>query len=254
MASNPPYEIVMPVHPKDFSKLPHVLERAFRFTDADIVRLVTPDPGRIAHLAHARVRLYADEEVLPVPRDIFTWRQGWIYQQFIVLFQHIAETEWYLGMNADLLMNRHYPVFEDGRPLIVLARDPNQRIKKYRVFNEKMLGVGWAAPFGFLSDCTLYNRAILDGMLVDRGYTLESFMRKAAAIIDRDCEPGDAEVYGNWVWHTNPTLYKTIRLKNWMNGKYGGEEYTDHEIERLVAAGSTYDTISIHSWSMEIPH
>lgn len=247
--SAPRYEILIPSHPKDHNKLPYVLERAFRFTDAAHIHIVAPDSSKIKHLAGSTISVYDDADVLPIGKSHFKCRGGWVLQQFIKLFQSVT-TNWFLGMDSDLLLNSRYPVFEKGKPVITLARDPFQTssLAQYDEFNKRMIGVSRAAPFGFLSDCTLYNRGIIAEMLVENGHTVESFLSKAAEIISPNCLPGDAELYGNWLWHRHPNLYIAVTRLNWMNGKYEGEKYTEAEIEELLSTPTNADTISIHSW------
>lgn len=249
-ANAPVYEILIPSHPKDHSKLPYVIERAFKYTDAQHIHIVAPDESKLGYLRdNSAISLYDDRDILPIGKTAFACRGGWVLQQFIKLFQNVT-SNWFLGMDSDLLMNTKYPVFELGKPVITLARDPNQTsaLGQYDRFTEKMLGISRAAPFGFLSDCTLYNRGVIAEMLSENGYTVDSFLTKAASVISPNCLPGDAELYGNWVWHRYPNMYTPIRLLNWMNGKYESGRYTTEEIEEVLRAPTNADTISIHSW------
>lgn len=254
----PPFEVVIPVHQKDYSKLPYVLTRLYRYTEPQLVHLITPEPATLPSL-NARlkphVRVHADCDVLSIPRPKGykmgrTDSHNWVWQQFLKLFQNVTETEWFLGMDADLLMNAPYPLFIEGKPAMVLSRNPFEVHEPYRVFNQVMLGLD-KLPWSHLSDATLYSRSIIKDMLSASGYDVAAFIQRAAEVINPDCYPADAEIYGAWIATKHPALYHYVLLNNEMNGRYRARHYSPHEIEKIMThfEGNTHiHTISIHSW------
>jgi len=253
--SNPKYEILIPSHPKDQNKLPYVIERAIKYTEAVHIHVVVPDPGTVAHIASPMVTIHADDDVASFDKSKIKFRSGWVYQQFIKLFQQVTGTDWYLCFCSDLILNKPYPVWRDGAPVMVVGRDPWNIMSQYIEFNKKMLGIAHVAPYNFISDGPFYCRTLIEEMLSDNGYTIGSFMDKSAQIIEYGCAPGDAELYASWVYHKYPSKYYVAFLKNWMNGKYesAGMLWEPKEIKDIMTSAEgnpDVDTISIHSWGL----
>lgn len=249
----PAYEILIPSHPKDHSKLPFVIARALQYTDAKHIHVVVPDPGVpiIKGLASANVTIHADVDVIPFDASKIKHRPNWVYQQFIKLFQQITGTDWYLTFCSDLFLNKPYPVFNGNQPLMVLGRSPFHIIKPYIEFNLQMLNDGYMAPFNFVSDGPLYCISLVEELLTANGYTRQSFMEKAAAISSPKCIIGDPEFYAAWVFNRRPGFYGTAKVLNAMYGKYESGTYTTAEIVETLGrhvGDIMCDTISMHSW------
>jgi len=248
------YQIVIPVHPKDYTKLPFVIERALRYTDASAIHLMAYETEDIHKYipSDSRVFLHHECNILPEPREIFPdirQGQGWYFQQFLELFQDVTDTDWYIGLNCDLMMNRRYPVFASGKPMQVLSRDKNSQKDVYNPFNLAMFPGSHVSPWNYLSDGTLYNKKITREMA---GGDVAGFMHKSAELIRIDGKPrytpGDANLYMHYVNNVYPYLYFVVELRNAMNGKYNGETWTTEELEALLSRNSDADTISAHCW------
>lgn len=251
------YQVSIPVHPKDYTKIPFVVERALRHTDASAVHLLAYETDNIRRYipSDSRVFLHHEGDILPESRDIFPdirQGQGWYFQQFLELFQDVTDTDWYIGLNCDLMINRPYPVFNGRTPLQVLSRDKNSQKEVYNPFNLAMFPGTQPAPWNYLSDGTLYNKRITRQMAESVGCDVAGFMRKSAELISMDCNPrytpGDANLYMHYVNTVYPTLYTVVELRNSMNGLYNGIEWTTERLEELLSNNSTSDTISAHCW------
>jgi hypothetical protein len=94
----PEYEVVMPVHPKDQTKVPFVIDRIWQFTDASKIHLPAQDKKALAEEIgeRANVFIYDERDILPIGKEIFKVRPGWIYQQYLKLFQQVTNTDWSL--------------------------------------------------------------------------------------------------------------------------------------------------------------
>jgi len=244
-----PFEIFIPSHPKDHNVLPYVIERAFAYTEASHCHLVVPDPGTVAHLKSNKITIHADEDVVSFDKKKIKHRPGWVYQQFLKLFQQVTQTDYYLCLCSDLIMNNKYPVFDGDSPVMVVARDHRNIIKRYVEFNKATIGIGHRSPWNFVSDGPLYCKSLIGEMLADNGHTRESFMNHAADVINKKCIIADAELYSSYIWAKYPGLYTAAFSKNFMNGLYN-ESWPIERVEKILKKNppGTFDTISFHSW------
>ena len=239
----------IPAHPKDYIKLPYVVEALWRHTHVLDIHIVTPDPDALPHNGLESVHIHADSDVIDFDKNCIPYRPNWVYQQFLKLFQDVTDSDWFLGMDADFFFNCDVDMFDGDHPIMILIRD--QLLTEYFEFNQAMIGIGKVYPNSFLSDCTLYNKKLIAEMLATNSYTSLSFMEKASGIITNSCFIGDAELYGSWVYANYPDLYRFRKLSNSMNGKYSSGQYTASEIEELLAihrGNPDTQTISVHSW------
>lgn len=257
-----PYDIAMPLHPKDHTKLPFLIHASFTYTDAETMHIMAYDPQEAQALADeacksfgidpTRVVVHDERDILPESRDIFPEaRRGWLFQQFLTLLQDVTEADWYIGLNADLIFLRSYPVFTlDGQPFQVLARDMNSQREIYNPFNKEMFGHHTEiAPYNYLSDASLYNKKLALDMVDVCGGKAEFMLRSAEITRTLGHVPGDANLYMHYIWNTHRTLYTPIIVKNWLNGRYNGGKWSPSEIENFVkTAASDVVTLSVHSW------
>lgn len=258
-----PYDIAIPLHPKDHTKLPFLIHASFAYTDAGTIHIMAYAPEEARALVDkacedcradpTRIVVHDERDILPESRDIFPEpRRGWLFQQFLTLFQDVTKAEWYIGLNADLIFLQAYPVFtQDGRPFQVLARDMNSQREIYNPFNKEMFGHHTEiAPYNYLSDASLYNKKLTRDMADTCGGKAE-FMRRSAEIIKTFGHvPGDANLYMHYIWNTHRTLYTPIVVKNLLNGRYNSGEWQAAEIEKFInSAENDAATLSVHSWT-----
>lgn len=244
-------DAVIPAAPKDYNKIPHVLRSIDRYLpDVHTVHVITPDKMKATYSGRLEVVSHADSEVLDFDRSRFAWRPNWVYQQFLKLFQNVTESDWFIVLDADILFNRVISLFEFGRPIMLLGRD--QMHPPYFAFNQKVIGYGKIYPYSFLSECTLYSKAMIREMLETSGYeTVGEFLEWAAQIIGPDCCPAESELYGSYVFKKHPELYKVRHLRSSMQGRYGGHIWTEAEITALIDEMSKRDDVDIytmHTW------
>jgi len=239
----------IPAHPKDYIKLPYVVDALWRHTYVSDIHIVTPDPDTLPRNGLDGVHVHADANVVSFDKSRIPYRPNWVYQQFLKLFQNVTDSDWFLGMDADFIFNCDVDMFDGDHPIMILIRD--QLLSEYFEFNQAMIGIDKVYPNSFLSDCTLYNKKLIAEMLAMNGYTPLSFMEKTIQVINNSCFIGDAELYGSWVYAHYPDLYHFRKLSNSMNGKYSGGQYTPEEIEALLTlhrGNPDTQTISVHTW------
>ena len=243
-------DLFLPAAPKDYNKIPYILEAACRHvTGLSSIHLVTPDGHKPLLDLPLPVFYYQDEELFPFDRNGFSHRSGWIYQQFLKLFQQ-ATASWFLVLDCDLLFNQNVSLVEDGKPVFLLGND--QFHEPYFTLNKRLLGFGKTYPWSFLSACTLYCRELINRMIIHCGFeTIGEFMDHVYELIDGGCYPAESELYGSFVYRMYPDLYTFRNLVDSLHGKYNEELWLDNEIENLqreMSGKPEVDIFTIHTW------
>lgn len=241
----PLYEVVIVAAPKDYNKLPYVVQGAWQklVPKPAKVRVITPDgikgEGWVAH---------TDNGVLPYDRSKFRYRPNWIYQQFLKLFQDVSSTDWYIVLDADLIVMRPLEVFRGNQGVFFVA--DKRMHEPYFTYGEKMIGVGKVFEWSFIADFMLYNKDIILEMLQSTGLDLWEFLDKSAEIIEYGCCPAEQELYGSYVTANHPDSYVIQGLRHCVSGKQDGAKWTQQEIDMVIryAAHDDVDVLSIHSW------
>lgn len=247
----PNVDLFIPAAPKDYVKLPFVLDSVDRYLP-DIVSAHIVTRAAIEPIGSFRfqVHYHLDRDVLDYDYTRFQFRLTWVYQQFLKLFQNVTE-DWYLVMDADRFINRTLRLFYGEFPVMFL-RDRDEYHPPYFEYSQQMIGVGKVYPHSFLSECTLYSRSFIEAMLVDGDYTPREWLERSAAIITHDCCIADAELYGSFMYARYPDVYHLETLRDFMIGKYANQgEWTSQEVADYVAEMRQHadvDFFTAHSW------
>lgn len=244
-------EAIIPAAPKDYNKLPYVLRSIDAYLpEISMVHIISPEAQAITESERLKVVCHSDKEVLYFDRSRFAWRPNWVYQQFLKLFQDVTESDLFLVLDSDILFNRPTSLIDNGKPVFLLGRDQN--FGPYFNFNMRMLGIGRTYDHSFLSECTLYSKTMIQEMVFHAGFsTALEFVNYAATIINVECMPAEAELYGSYVYRYYPEMYVFRHLRSSMQGRYGGHIWTDDEITALIDEMSKRDDVDIytmHTW------
>jgi len=245
-------EVVIPAHPKDYSKLPYVIKALRDHVNIGNIHVICPDPW---NLSLPDVALHADDEVLPFDKSLFKYRPEWCYQQFLKLFGFVTEGDWFLVTDADIIVARDIPLVDpvDGFP--ILYKREGMDVDPYFEFNKAMIGYGELEARGstFLSELTLYNKNMVYGMMGASGCkTVDEVLEKSAAIIGPDCFPAESVWYGHYIMRYHPYLYNVHALTSALGGQYASHVWTPEEIENEIKTKYVdcpgADLFSLHSW------
>ena len=237
-------DMVIPAAPKDYSKLPYVIDAVRNYIGVRQIHIITPDhPG----FEWNHVTWHHDEDVLPYDRTLIKHRPNWIYQMLLKMLQDVTQSDWFMVIDADIIINRHINLWtKDGIPILNLGR--NQYCKPYFEFNKQILGYGRVFDWSFLSECTLYNKFMVRKMIPD----MDMFWDKLVHIINDKCHIGDAELYGSFIMHEYPGLYELQHLNAVYRGKHNEHVWTDREIRSALQSIRSFfpdaHLISLHSW------
>ena len=246
-------ELVIPCAPKDECKLAEAIASVDRnMTGINAAHVITPNGVNVEPRYSFPVHIHHDRDVVDFDFTRFRYRPTWVYQQFLKLFQDVTASDWFLVMDADRFLNMPRALFEDDKPLLFLS-SRDQLYDFYFEYSRKMIGVGKVYPRSFLSECTLYSKALIQEMLDSAGLTKQEWLEKSAEIIEATCCIGDAELYGSFVWSRYPDLYQPIILRDEIRGKYPEMhgEWSLTLIKEYVAEmrlRADVDIFSAHSW------
>jgi hypothetical protein len=242
-----PVDCVIPAAPKDYNKLPYVIDGLRQHVQVETIHVVSPSP---TGYDYPGVVWHRDSEVLPYDRSELTFRPNWTFQQLLKLFQNVTEHDWYLVTDADIVVNKPLPLWDHGKPILYLGRDQNH--SAYFEFNKQLLGFGRVYDHSFLSECTLYSKELVRDMLSFCGLDLDGFWRKLVEIEHIGCCPAESELYGSYVVHERPGLYEIWGVRSHLGGKYGSHVWTQQEIEDQIKEARELNPhahlISLHSW------
>ena len=246
------FDVLLLAAPKDYSKLPFVLDAVGRNVEGyDDIYVCTPRPLDISALP-LPVKPLLDMNVLDAEPRRWRYRPSWVYQQFIKLFQEATPNDMYLVVDADTIINTPLPFFEDGKPIWWIGLD--QCHPPYFRFSEHMLGIGRAYDRSFIADMFFFSRSMVHDMLDSRGYSVRSFIEESYDVIGDDCYPSEAEMYMNYVYSHHPNAYAIRQLRT----AYRAKEHDDplatawspQEITAVMdqLRQTDYQTFSLHSW------
>lgn len=247
----PNVDLLIPCAPKDYAKLPYVLDSVDRYLpDIGAAHIVTPNLVSLEARYRFPLHMHLDQDILDFDFTRFKFRPTWVYQQFLKLFQTVTD-DWFLVMDADRFINKPLRLFDNDKPIMFL-RDRDECHYPYFEYSKIMLGIGKWYEHSFLSECTLYSRSLIEDMLLSADLTPHEWLEKSVEIIDATCCIADAELYGSYTYINQRDLYQYRILRDHMLGKYAEQgEWTADEIAAYVsdmAARDDVDFFTAHSW------
>lgn len=244
-----PVDLIIPAAPKDYNKLPYVIDSVRKFIDVEAIHIIVPIA--IPTRQYPGVVYHQDAHILQYDRLRLRHRPNWIFQQLLKMFQDVTQHNWFLVMDADIIVCKPIPLWtKDNKPILNLGRD--QYCKPYFEFNKEVLGFGRVFHQSFVSECTLYNKQLVRDMLRFCGLTRDGFWEKVVEITTATCHPCEPEFYGSYIMHEQPDVYELRHLATTFRGKHNRHVWTDKEIREAIQDIKKYypkiHLIALHSW------
>ena len=241
------YDLLIPAAPKDYSKVPFVVESARQHLNPqpENIFVVSPTPLEIAG-----VTWKDEQEVMPLDPLAATMvpRPRWIYQQFIKLFLDVTPNDKYLIVDSDLIFNKDIELFtEDGKTKFFLGKDQNYL--QYFFFMELVLSFGREYDHSFISELMMFDKKICNHLLEELGMDVEGFYKCCCNKVDGSRYLiADYEIYGQFAWKYHQDEHKLVRFKTHLEGGYSS--YTAEKIQSTIDSmkNSDYDVFTIHTW------
>lgn len=255
----PSFDIFLACAPKDFLKLPYVINSIVKNIDGyENIIICSPHdiPIQIMDKIEVMYYTYIDENGLPgVTRSGWRFRPNWCFQQHLKLFQKVT-ADWYLTIDCDTIINRPMKFFDGDKP--IWYRGMNQYYPPYFNFMKRMIDLDRMSLNTYIADMNLIHRPVINDMLSRNGMNIETFIRKSQGLTDKDCHIGEPELYGNYCKKFFPGMYIEVDLSQapFVGRHQKGVEdsiYPAEEIESKIAEMSDkpFDTFSLHSWLEE---
>ena len=244
-------DLLIPTSRKDVSKLEFVVPAAVKnVAGATSVHIVTPEPRLVQGTdfgVGVPVYIHGDDNVVGVDRAKIKHRPNWIFQMFVELFQQVTG-EWWVCLDADLVLTRKINPFKGGKPNFILDR-VDQYHEPYFAFNKKILGFGKVSKKSFLSEMAVYSMAYIDALVSYCGCETRGDLidKMVSAIEPFACYPAESEFFGSYMYKVHPGEYKMSRYKFRMNGKYEGE-WDRAEMEKTIGLSNDVHGVTLHSW------
>lgn len=257
-----PYSIFIPVAPKDNNKVKYLIrsieEHLEGYTD---IHLTFPNLDHKPELFKCSVPVFIheDRKILDIDPEIFKYRPGWIYQQFVKLFQRVTGHELYLTIDSDVIINRKMPMFtKHGKRIWYMGWEQNHQ--PYFNFNQKMFGFGRVFPHTFINDMNFFDRRYIMEMVHSRFESVNDFITKSAEVIigpmndPNACYIAEPELYMNYMMKYHPSIYELIEVVSTFDGISNNDPnsvaWPDEVIEEKIAMyrNKPYDLFMLHSW------
>lgn len=271
------YEIVIPAASKDFNKIPYLIQSAKEFLWPQPIKINIIHDGKgdvNEHLSGCdfpAISIIHEKNVLPFDPNAAKGfhRSPWIYQQFLKLFQDITETNYYLVLDSDLIINKDIQLFdEDERPYFFLGIDQYHR--PYFNYSTYMLGIDREYDYSFISEIMMFRKDITKTMThyfdiyqqtqhrliyPSIGFN-RTHSQRVKIMYDWTCDlannnfiPADYELYGNFVEKIDRHMYVKKHIKSNLKGMY--RNWTNEEMESYIKEMrklDEHDMFTAHTW------
>lgn len=247
------YDIFIPVAPKDEIKLPYVIEKARINLTSKKIYICSPHDIK-NKINDSNIIYIKDQDILDIPNKSFiTFRPNWTYQQFLKLSFNLSSEEYYFTLDADTLINKPLPLFENNHPIWYYGWKQNHF--PYFLFNKKIFNLNKTLDHTGIGDLGLFNKNIIKTFL---NHVSEENMKDLLLKIGNKTNQvfhfSEYETYANFANQHYPGLYEFKHLSQQNNGKdlNQGQEWTKHDIETIFEQSKNIDKhiISLHSWKI----
>lgn len=251
------FDILIPAAPKDRNKLKFLLVSIEKhITGFSGIYITVPDKSKFeGYIPECKfpVHVYNDVELLDIDISKFPYRPNWIYQQYLKFFQDVTEHDLFLTIDSDVIINRDMPMFEsDGRRIFWMGWEQNHR--PYFKFQELAFNLPRIYPHTFINDMNFMSKTIIKEILSKSNYTRDSFIEFSKTIMNKDCFPGEPEIYGQFVHKYYPHLYSFRQTNSISRGKFTPTfetfAWTDEEILATINEfkGTDMHLFTLHTW------
>ena len=247
------YDLFIPVAPKDEIKLQYVIEYANKHLQHKNIYICSPHviTNRVID---SKIHYIYDKDVLDVPdKSFITFRPNWTYQQFLKLFFNYSESEYYFALDADTIITKSLPLFQDKNPIWYYGWKQNHF--PYFLFNKKLFNLNKTLNHTGIGDLGLFNKNIIKTFLCYTGYnSSKELLQKIGPLTNVVFHFSEYETYANFANQYYPELYKFkhIEQKNCGRDLNLGENWNDTDIKTTIEQNqnSNKSILSLHSWKL----
>ena len=254
----PEYEVIIPTCPKDYNKTKFAIQSLSNLSpQPNKIHIVSPNTGIRLYLRNTRTPIpmafYTDDEALPQIKKgdcPLPHRSGWVWQQFLKLFNDLTKTDYYLVVDSDLYFNKPLEIFikDEGKPKFFLGLD--QEHTPYFNTTQKLWGFGREYNHSFINDFMMFDKTIADS-LIGRWCDSLTLYETVCKLIGGDKEKysfSEFESYGNFCHKYYEGEYDIVNVE--CERFVHQRPWKDEEIESLIRKmrNSECSVFTFHSW------
>jgi len=247
------YDVFIPVAPKDEIKLPFVIEHANKHLKHK--KIYVCSPHYITNkITDNNIEYINDNDVLNVPdKSFITFRPNWTYQQFLKLFFQLSSSEYYFALDADTILIKDLPLFENNHPIWYYGWKQNHF--PYFLFNKKFFNLDKSLDHTGIGDLGLFNKKITQTFLKYTGCnTAKDLLYKIGNKTNSVFHFSEYETYANFANTYYPELYvfKHIKQENKGRDLNQGQDWSIQDIKQTIEQNknSNKSILSLHSWKI----
>jgi hypothetical protein len=247
------FDLFIPVAPKDEIKLSYVIEYANKHLKHK--KIFVCSPHNITNkITDSNITYINDKDVLDVPdRSFISFRPNWIYQQFLKLFFNQSESEYYFALDADTIITKTLPLFENKHPIWYYGWKQNHF--PYFLFNKKFFNLDKTLDHTGIGDLGLFNKKIIQTFLNYTGAkTPIELLRTIGPKTNVGFHFSEYETYANFCNTYYPDLYVFKHLEQQNSGRdlNQGQDWTQKDIITTIEnnKNSNKSILSLHSWKL----
>jgi hypothetical protein len=243
-------DILIVTAPKDFNKLPFVVESIItRHTEIPLNFFFVSPCAIPDEYMFIDGQYLMDREVIDFDFSLIDMkhRRGWYRQQFIKLFQKVTSDR-YLVVDSDVWVNKLL-IDNERFPTFFIGKD--QFHQPYFDLMREIVNVGREFHHSFISEIMMFDRLLIQDMLTRIHVDEQGFFDECVKFINKAGDPSgfsEYELYGNYVFKYYPAKYQFKNIR--VSGKALSREWTTEEIQKYIKQKKNqgYDLLTMHSW------
>ena len=236
-------EIIIPCIDKDCGVLPYVIDSARKNILHPIknIKIISPqNSARIKKICEDKNCVFVDEKTIMVKGDF----SNWLYQQFLKMEYHkICETDNYLVLDADTIINQPVAFIENGKFLLEYADEFHKPY--FRTMKE--LGVYSKSPVSFIAHHMFFNKFKMEELLKYLGRNTNgdwvSSLQKTQKKYPK-FNISEYEIYSNFMLKNYSC---EVVVDYFMNKGFHVLEYVN--IPQITEENKNFRTLSFHNYS-----
>lgn len=221
------YDVVIKAHPKDYYKLPYVID-SLKYLDPQFenIYLVSSD-GYAPQCSFTDLIIpVKDSEALPViDKTKFNYRYNWCWVNMLSITQEFTKNDLYLDVQADNIFLNKVELFnEEGKPRLFKTSANmanNNEWAPYFTFSRLMFELNKITHgSSYIIEFMLYDKKKLS-KLYEKYSSKHDMIEQAYKMVSSESYPADQEIYGNLIERDFPDDYQIVGpVETYLTGKF----------------------------------
>ena len=234
------YDVVIKSHPKDYYKLPYVID-SLKYLEPqfDNIYLVSLDGHVPQCLFTDKIIPVKDSEVAPfIDKTRFNYRYNWCWVNMLSITQEFTKNDLYLDVQADNIFLNKVELFnEDGRPRLFKTSANmanNNEWGPYFTFSRSMFGLN-KITYGssYIIEFMLYDKKKLS-KLYENYSSKQEMIEKSYGLVSDESYPADQEIYGNLIERDFSEDYEIVGpVETHLTGKFSSNDETQELLKYI---------------------